>query len=137
MEYGKVRFFDLYILKPMTAVYLALGAWSVLSGFKTGGGISFLAAVVTFLVTRNLSGARVEKAARTAPTHDSTGMDFEGYIIAKNAILASVPLGAVAFAFSWHMGYRFWAVVIGVGAFLSFPALVLTLIAYIQKRRGS
>lgn len=137
MEYGKVRFFDFYILKPIVAIYLALGVWSFVNGLWLEGGFFVLAVLVTFLVIRNLSEDKVDRAAQTAPSFDSTGMDFEGYIIAKNAIFASFPLGGAAFIYSWHRGYRYMAVLTGVGALASFPALVSTFTAYMHKRRNS
>ena len=135
MEYGKVRFFDLCVLKPVVAIYLALGAWSFINGSWLEGGVFVLALLITLLVIRNISKARVDRAAQTAPSFDTTGVDFEGYIIARNAIFASFPLGGTAFICSWHGGYRYMAVLIGLGALVSFPALVSTLTAYAHKRR--
>lgn len=135
MEYGKVRFFDLYIMRPVTAVYLAIGAWSFIYSSWLEGGFLVLALLVNLLVVRNLSKSKVDRAALTAPSFDTTGMDFEGYIIAKNAIFASFPMGGAAFICSRQMGYRYMAVLIGLGALVSFPALVSTLTAYAHKRR--
>lgn len=133
MGYGKVRFFDFYILKPFTAVCLALGVRSFANRLWIEGGLFILAAVVTLLVTRNLSDRSVDRAALTAPSYDTTGMDFEGYIIAKNAIFASFPIGVAAFILSWQIGYRYMAALAGIGAMVSFPALVSTVTAHMHK----
>jgi len=135
MDYGKVRFFDFYVLKPFTAIYLALGVWSLARGLQIEGALLVLSAVATFLVTRNLSTKSVDRAALTAPSHDTTGMDFEGYIIAKNAIPASIPFGLTVFIVSWQMGYRYMAALIGLSALVSFPAVVSTVTVYMDKRK--
>ena len=135
MGYGRVRFFDSYILKPFAAVYLALGARSFINGLRVEGALFVLAAVFTLTVARNLSTKKVDRAALTAPSYDTTGMDFEGYIIAKNAIPASVPLGLAVFMVSWQMGYRYMAALIGIGALVSFPAVVSTVTAYLHRRK--
>lgn len=135
MGYGRVRFFDSYILKPFTALYIALGAWSFVSGEWVEGGLFVIAAALTLLLTRNLSTRNVDRAALTAPSYDTTGMDFEGYVIAKNAIPASFPLGLAVFMVSWQMGYRYMAAVISISALVSFPALVSTVTAYMHRRK--
>ena len=135
MGYGRVRFFDAYILKPLAAVYLVLGVHSFVKGLSVEGALFVLAAVLTLAVIRNLSDKRVDRAALTAPSHDTTGMDFEGYIIAKNAIPASAPLGFAVFMVSWQLGYRYMAALLGVAALVSFPALVSTVTAYLHRRR--
>ncbi len=135
MGYGKVRFFDSYILKPFAALYIALGVRSFVNGLTVEGALFVLAAVFTLAVTRNLSTKKVDRAALTAPSYDTTGMDFEGYIIAKNAIPASLPLGLAVFMVSWQIGYRYMAALAGIAALVSFPAVVSTVTAYLQRHK--